>query len=82
MAVVLDAESLTPQDRMSCAALADGGTFVVRSSVGMPDWSLVADPPARDSLAASMHAAGRAERWSGLSVTEDRVWQAILHGFA
>ena len=56
--------------------------FVLRPGVMMPDWSLVADPTAREALAASMAVAGRAQKWSGLTTAEDRVWQTILLGFA
>lgn len=56
--------------------------FMLRPGVMMPDWSLVADPTAREVLAASMAVAGRAQKWSGLTAVEDRVWQAILLGFA
>jgi mercuric reductase len=67
---------------MSRAVLADGGAFVLRPGVLMPDWSLVADPVAREALGTSMAVAGRAEKWSGLSAVEDLVWQAVLRGFA
>ena len=56
--------------------------FVLRPGVMMPDWSLIADPTAREALAASMAVAGRAQKWSGLTAVEDRVWQAILLGLA
>lgn len=56
--------------------------FLLRPGVAMPDWSLVADPVGRDALAASMEAAGRAEKWSGLDAAEDTVWQAILRTLA
>ncbi len=59
-----------------------GGAFALRPGVTMPDWSLVTEPTAREALAASMAAAGRAEKWSGLDAAEDRVWQAVLRGFA
>ena len=67
---------------MSRAALDDGKAFVLRLGILMPDWSLVADPVAREALGTSMIVAGRAEKWSGLSATEDQVWRAILRGFA
>lgn len=67
---------------MSGATLADGRAFVLRPGVRMPDWSHVTDPTGREALAVSMAVAGRMEKWSGLSTTEDRVWRAILRGFA
>lgn len=67
---------------MSRAVLADSGAFILRPGVLMPDWSLVADPMARDALGTSMAVVGRAEKWSGLSATEDLVWQDVLRGFA
>lgn len=59
-----------------------GQAFALRPGVLMPDWSLTTEPAARDALAASMVAAQRAEKWSDLSAAEDRVWRAVLHGFA
>lgn len=59
-----------------------GGAFVLRPGVLMPEWSFVTEPLAQAALAASMAAAGRAEKWSGLDAMEDRVWQAILREFA
>jgi mercuric reductase len=59
-----------------------GQAVALRPGVLMPDWSLVTEPTAREALAASMVSARRAEKWSGLDVAEDRVWRAILHGFA
>ncbi|MDN3564098.1 organomercurial lyase [Paeniroseomonas aquatica] len=59
-----------------------GQTFALRPGVLMPDWSLTTEPTARDALAASMVAAQRAEKWSDLSAAEDRVWRAVLRGFA
>lgn len=58
------------------------GTFVLRPGVEMPAWSFVTDPAAREALAAGMAAARRAEKWSGLGATEDRVWRAVLLEFA
>lgn len=58
-----------------------GEAFALRPGVLMPDWSLVTEPTAREALAASMVVALRVEKWSGLSATEDRVWQAVLRGF-
>ena len=59
-----------------------GEAFLMRPGVVMPDWSLVTDPMARKALAASNTAARRAEKWSHIDEPEDRVWQAVLHGFA
>lgn len=59
-----------------------GEAFALRPGVPMPDWSLVTEPTAREALAASMAVAGRTEKWSGLDAAEDRVWQAVLRGFA
>jgi mercuric reductase len=56
--------------------------FELRPGVMMPDWGLVTDPQARQALDASMAAAGRANKWADLSTAEDRVWRAILVGFA
>ena len=56
--------------------------FTLRPGVTMPEWSFVTDPAARRALAANMAVAGRAQKWSGLGAVEDRVWQAILRGFA
>ena len=56
--------------------------FVLRSGVRMPCWSLAEDATARRALGASMRAAGRAEKWSGLSPDADRIWRAVLLGFA
>lgn len=56
--------------------------FTLRPGVAMPAWPLVTDPTGQDALAASMEAAGRAEKWSGLEATEDAVWQAVLRMLA
>lgn len=56
--------------------------FPLRPGVTMPEWSFVADPTACEALAASMAVAGRVQKWSGLSATEDRVWRAVLSAFA
>ncbi len=56
--------------------------FVLRPGVLMPDWSFVNDASARAALSAVMMDAGRAEKWAGLDPAEDRVWQAVLRGFA
>lgn len=61
---------------------AAGDAFPLRPGVPMPEWSFVTDPVGREALAASMAVAGRARKWSGLSAAEDRVWQAVLSGFA
>lgn len=67
---------------MSPVAPVDGGAFFLRPGVLMPDWSLVADLVARESLGTSMAMAGRAEKWSGLGATEHLVWRAVLCCFA
>lgn len=63
-------------------AAAGGEAFMLRPGVLMPDWSFVADATARAALAAVMAGAGRAQKWADLDPAEDRVWQAILRGFA
>lgn len=62
-------------------AVAGRRTFLLRHGVLMPKWSFVTDPVACEALGASMAVAGRAERWSGLSAAEDRIWQVVLRGF-
>jgi Alkylmercury lyase len=69
-------------DGAALAGFAEGESFVLRPGVRMPDWSRVTDPAARTALAAAMAVSGRRERWSGLDPDEDRVWQAVLRGFA
>jgi Arc/MetJ family transcription regulator len=59
-----------------------GEAFPLRPGVLMPDWSLVTEATAREALAASMIAAQRAERWSGLDAVEDLIWRTILQAFA
>jgi hypothetical protein len=59
-----------------------GEAFALRPGVMVPDWSLTADPFAREALAASMKAAGRAEKWTSLTSEEDGVRQAVLREFA
>jgi len=54
----------------------------LRSGVEMPDWSLVTSEMARRALEASFAVAGRHEKWAGLGDEEDRVWCAVLEGFA
>ena len=66
----------------AAAGFAEGEDFPLRPGVRMPDWSLVTDPAARAALAGSMAVAGRREKWAGLSPAEDRLWQAVLRGFA
>src|SRR5258708_21834028 len=61
---------------------AGNASFVLRPGVLMPDWSFVNDASARAALSAVMMDAGRAEKWAGLDPAEDRVWQAVLRGFA
>jgi mercuric reductase len=53
-----------------------------RPGVTMPDWSVVTSGSARRALEAVFAVAGRDEKWSGLGEDEDRVWRAILEGFA
>src|SRR5689334_20768199 len=62
--------------------LATAPVRLLRPGVGMPDWSAVTSETAAHALEAVFAAAGRNEKWSGLSADEDRVWQAILEGFA
>lgn len=69
-------------DTMKRTIGAVGEAFALRPGVPMPDWSLVTEPTAREALAASMVAARRGEKWSGLNAAEDRVWRSILRGFA
>jgi len=63
-------------------ALASRDAFTLRPGVGMPAWSFVTNGTAGEALTASMVVASRAQKWSGLSAVEDRVWQAILLAFA
>src|SRR5258708_27394415 len=55
---------------------------VLRPGVEMPDWSAVTSETARRALDASFAVAGRHEKWAGLGDEEDRVWRAVLEGFA
>src|SRR5260370_36791142 len=55
---------------------------VLRPGVEMPDWSAVTSATARRALEASFAVAGRHEKWAGLGDEEDRVWRAVLEGFA
>src|SRR5258708_1242185 len=64
------------------SAAASDEAFVLRPGVLMPDWSFVNDASARAALSAVMMDAGRAEKWADLDPAEDRVWQAVLRGFA
>lgn len=61
---------------------AAGRDFELRLGVRMPDWSAITDLTAGEALGASMAAAGRADKWSGLGAEEDRVWQAALRQLA
>lgn len=69
-------------DPIERPAEAGGDSFLLRPDVLMPDWSLVTDAEARAALGATMVEAGRAEKWAGLDPAEDRIWQAVLRGFA
>jgi Alkylmercury lyase len=55
---------------------------ILRPGVEMPDWSAVTSETARRALEASFAAAGWHEKWAGLGDEEDRVWRAVLEGFA
>jgi hypothetical protein len=59
-----------------------GETIIIRPSISLPDWDLVPNPLGRTALAASIAIAGRREKWSSISAAEDRVWRAVLRGFA
>lgn len=63
-------------------ALAPPDAFPLRPGVLMPEWSFVTDATARDALASGMAVAGRARKWSGLNIVEDRVWRVVLSAFA
>lgn len=69
-------------DTIDHAVDAGGDAFVLRPGVLMPDWSFVTDGSARAALVAVMADAGRAQKWAELDPVEDRVWQAVLRGFA
>jgi hypothetical protein len=69
-------------DTVERMADAGGESFLLRPGVLMPDWSCVTYASARAALGAVMADAGRAEKWAGLDPAEDRLWQAILRGFA
>jgi hypothetical protein len=45
-------------------------------------WSCVTDPAARRALEASLERSRWLEKWAGLDADEDRLWQAVLRGFA
>lgn len=72
---------MDPLGNIERVTVAGRRAFPLRHGVLMPEWSFVTDPAAREALGASMAAAGRAEKWSGLSAAEDRVWRAVLRGF-
>jgi len=55
---------------------------VLRPRVMMPDWSAVTSGTARHALEAAFAVADRHEKWAGLGDEEDRVWRAVLQGFA
>ncbi|MBI0539580.1 hypothetical protein D9599_29175 [Roseomonas sp. KE2513] len=59
-----------------------GEAFPLRPGVLMPDWSLVTEATAHEALAASMIAAQRSEKLSGLNAAEDLIWRTILLAFA
>jgi alkylmercury lyase-like protein len=54
----------------------------LRPGVEMPDWSAVTSETARRAVEASFAVADRHEKWAGLGDDEDRVWRAVLEGFA
>jgi Alkylmercury lyase len=68
--------------RLRCEALDHPIGHALRLGVEMPDWSAVTSETARRALEASFAVAGRHEKWAGLGDEEDRVWRAVLEGFA
>ena len=57
-------------------------SVLLRPGVAWPMWSCVTDPTARRALEASLARSRWLERWAGLEPGEDRLWQAVLRGFA
>jgi hypothetical protein len=57
-------------------------SIVLRQGVAWPMWSCVTDPTARRALEASLDRSRWLETWAGLDASEDRLWRAILSGFA
>jgi mercuric reductase len=64
------------------ATQASGGSVLLRPGVAWPMWSCVTDPTARRALEASLDRSRWIEKWAGLDASEDRLWRAILSGFA
>jgi len=64
------------------ATQASGGSVLLRPGVAWPMWSCVTDPTARRALEASLDRSRWIETWAGLDASEDRLWRAILSGFA
>ena len=59
-----------------------GGSVVLRPGVAWPMWSCVSDPTARRALEESLARSRWLTKWAGLEAGEDRLWQAVLRGFA
>lgn len=58
-------------------------SVLLRPGVMMPDWSVVRDDSARTALSAIFELIGVGrQKWSGLGVTEDRVWRTVIEQFA
>ena len=55
---------------------------LVRPGVVIPDWSVVDDGTARQALAAIFELIGVGHKWAGIGATEDRVWRAVIEGYA
>ena len=64
------------------ATQASGGSIVLRPGVPWPMWPCVIDGTARRALEASLERSRWLENWTGLDADEDRLWQAVLRGFA
>jgi Alkylmercury lyase len=64
------------------ATQASGGSVVLRPGVGWPMWSCLTDPTARRALEASLARSRWLTKWAGLDAREDRLWRAVLRGFA
>ena len=58
------------------------GSVLLRPGVAWPLWSLVTDPAARRALEASLVRSRWLEKWPGLEADKDRLWRAVLQGFA
>jgi mercuric reductase len=58
------------------------GSLLLRPGVAWPMWSCVVDPTARRALEASLARSRWLKTWAGLDPDEDRLWRAVLWGFA